>query len=63
MSKEDVIEIEGIVREALPNAIFKVENAERRTRQLGSSRPAGHVLLAHISGKLRTQLHPHPSRR
>ena len=25
MSKEDVIEIEGIVREAMPNAIFKVE--------------------------------------
>ena len=25
MSKEDVIEIEGIVREAMPNAIFKVD--------------------------------------
>ena len=25
MSKEDVIEVEGIVREAMPNAIFKVE--------------------------------------
>ena len=41
MSKEDVIEIEGIVVEKLPNAMFKValEN--------------GHQVLAHISGKLR----------
>ena len=42
MSKEDVIEIEGKVLEALPNAQFKVEL------------PNGHVILAHISGKLRT---------
>ena len=41
MSKQDVIEIEGIVREALPNAQFKVEL------------PNGHVILAVISGKLR----------
>ena len=41
MAKEDVIEIEGIVREALPNATFKVEL------------PNGHEVLAHISGKLR----------
>jgi len=41
MSKEDVIEIEGTVVDALPNAMFKVEL------------PNGHVLLAHISGKLR----------
>ena len=41
MSKKDVIEIEGIVKEALPNAQFKVEL------------PNGHVLLAVISGKLR----------
>ena len=41
MSKEDVIEIEGIVVEKLPNAMFKVE--------LGN----GHQVLAHISGKLR----------
>ena len=41
MSKQDVIEIEGIVREALPNAQFKVELSN------------GHVILAHISGKLR----------
>ena len=41
MSKQDVIEIEGIVKEALPNAQFQVEL------------PNGHQLLAHISGKLR----------
>ena len=41
MSKEDVIEIEGVVVESLPNAQFKVEL------------PNGHQLLAHISGKLR----------
>lgn len=41
MSKEDMIEVEGIVREALPNATFKVEIQ------------GGHVILAHISGKLR----------
>ncbi len=41
MSKEDVIEIEGTVVEALPNAQFLVEL------------PNKHQLLAHISGKLR----------
>ena len=41
MSKQDVIEIEGTVKEALPNAQFKVEL------------PNGHVILAVISGKLR----------
>lgn len=41
MSKQDVIEVEGIVKEALPNATFQVEN------------PGGHMILAHISGKLR----------
>ena len=41
MSKQDVIELEGIVNEALPNAMFHVEL------------PNGHVILAHISGKLR----------
>ena len=41
MSKEDVIEIEGIVVEKLPNAMFKVELEN------------GHQVLAHISGKLR----------
>ncbi len=41
MSKQDVIEIEGIVKEALPNATFNVEL------------PNGKIILAHISGKLR----------
>jgi translation initiation factor IF-1 len=41
MSKEDVIEVDGVVKEPLPNAMFKVtlEN--------------GHEVLAHISGKMR----------
>ena len=41
MSKEDMIELEGVVVEAMPNAMFKVEIQ------------GGHILLAHISGKLR----------
>ena len=41
MSKEDVLEVEGKVLEALPNAMFKVELEN------------GHKILAHISGKLR----------
>ncbi|MBO4636457.1 translation initiation factor IF-1 [Oscillospiraceae bacterium] len=41
MSKEDVIEVEGIVSDALPNAMFKVKLDN------------GHEVLAHISGKLR----------
>ena len=53
LSKEDVIEIEGIVREALPNAIFKVEMLSE-DKATGKLTPSGHVLLAHISGKLRT---------
>ena len=41
MSKEDFLEVEGTVQEALPNAMFKVELEN------------GHQILAHISGKLR----------
>ena len=41
MSKQDVMELEGTVKEALPNAMFQVEL------------PNGHMILAHISGKLR----------
>ncbi len=41
MSKEDMIELEGTVVEAMPNAMFQVEI------------PGGHKILAHISGKLR----------
>ena len=41
MSKSDVIEMEGKVVEALPNAMFQVELQN------------GHQILAHISGKMR----------
>ena len=41
MAKEDVIEVEGVVVDALPNTHFKVELEN------------GHIILAHISGKLR----------
>jgi translation initiation factor IF-1 len=41
MAKDDVIEVEGTVVESMPNAMFKVELEN------------GHVVLAHISGKLR----------
>ena len=41
MSKDDVIEFEGTVIEALPNTTFQVD--------IGN----GHTILAHISGKLR----------
>ena len=41
MAKDDMIELEGVVTEALPNTAFKVD--------IGN----GHIILAHISGKLR----------
>ena len=41
MAKDDLIELEGVVVEALPNAMFMVEL------------PNKHKVLAHISGKLR----------
>lgn len=41
MSKQDMIELEGTVVDALPNAVFMVEIQ------------GGHVITAHISGKLR----------
>ncbi|NQV17858.1 MAG: translation initiation factor IF-1 [Armatimonadetes bacterium] len=41
MAKEGVIEVEGIVREAMPNTTFKVELEN------------GHQILAHSSGKMR----------
>ena len=42
MAKEDVIEVEGIVEEALPNATFRVKLQDN-----------DHTILAHISGKIR----------
>ncbi len=41
MPKDDVMEFEGVVVEALPNATFKVKL------------PNGHIVTAHISGKIR----------
>ena len=41
LPKDDVIEFEGVVLEALPNATFKVKL------------PNGHIVTAHISGKIR----------
>jgi translation initiation factor IF-1 len=41
MAKEEAIEVEGIVEEALPNAMFKVKLDN------------GHEVLGHISGKMR----------
>lgn len=41
MSKQDVIEVEGVVTDALPNAMFKVQLEN------------GHEVLSHVSGKLR----------
>ncbi|HIP60255.1 MAG TPA: translation initiation factor IF-1 [Campylobacterales bacterium] len=42
MAKDDVIEIDGIVVEALPNATFQVELENK------------HKVLCHIAGKMRT---------
>ena len=41
MAKDDVIECEGVVKEVLPNTVFKVELNN------------GHIITAHISGKMR----------
>ena len=41
MAKSDMIEVEGVVVEAMPNTAFQVD--------IGN----GHIILAHISGKLR----------
>ena len=40
MAKDDVIEIDGIVKEALPNATFRVELEN------------GHIILGHIAGRM-----------
>jgi len=41
MAKEDLIEVEGEIAEALPNAMFRVKLE------------SGHIVLAHVSGKMR----------
>lgn len=44
MAKQDVIRVEGVVKDALPNAMFRVEIA------FGDKK---HEVLAHVSGKMR----------
>jgi len=41
MAKENTIKVDGVIKEALPNATFKVELEN------------GHVIIAHVSGKMR----------
>ncbi|MEE9487797.1 MAG: translation initiation factor IF-1 [Candidatus Brocadiales bacterium] len=41
MAKEEPIKVEAVVKESLPNAMFKVELSN------------GHQILAHVSGKMR----------
>ncbi len=41
MAKEEAIEVDGLVKESLPNTMFRVELRN------------GHIILAHISGKMR----------
>ena len=41
MAKEEPIRVEGVVRESLPNAMFRVELKN------------GHMVLAHVAGRLR----------
>jgi translation initiation factor IF-1 len=41
MAKEEAIEVEGLVKEALPNVMFRVELRN------------GHIILAHMSGRMR----------
>ena len=41
MAKEEAVQVEGVVAEALPNAMFRVELANQ------------HLVLAHVSGKMR----------
>lgn len=41
MAKQEGITVEGIIKEALPNAMFRVELEN------------GHIILAHVSGKVR----------
>ncbi|MBO7124099.1 MAG: translation initiation factor IF-1 [Treponema sp.] len=41
VAKEEAIEVEGLVKEALPNTMFRVELKN------------GHIIMAHLSGKMR----------
>jgi len=50
MPKSDAIEMEGVIIDTLPNTMFRVELSN------------GHVVTAHISGKMRKNYIPHPDR-
>jgi translation initiation factor IF-1 len=43
VAKEEAIEVEGVVKEALPNTMFRIELDNQN----------GHLILAHLSGKMR----------
>jgi translation initiation factor IF-1 len=43
LAKEEAIEVEGVVKEALPNTMFRIELDNQN----------GHLILAHLSGKMR----------
>ncbi len=49
MTKNDIIEIEGKVQEALPNTLFRVEIEQSPVEEL-----IGRIILCHVSGKMRT---------
>lgn len=55
MSKEDAIEVEGIVTDVLPNTMFEVELLDKNGKRSVDSEgnPNGRKILAHLSGKLR----------
>ena len=44
MAKEEAIQVEGVIKETLPNAMFRVEV------EIGDDK---HEVLAHVSGKMR----------
>ena len=44
MAKEEPIQVEGVIKETLPNAMFRVEV------EIGGN---SHIVLAHVSGKMR----------
>ena len=50
MAKEKGVEVEGTVRETLPNAMFRVQLEN------------GHEVLAHVSGKITHEFYPYPAR-
>ncbi len=47
LAKEDAITVEALVREALPNARFRVELKDP------NGDPTGHIILVYVSGRMR----------